>query len=241
VEGRNLAKLREIDGDVNEFHAEDSYRDEMPSADILNALESASPGVLKFKLNCPVVLTHVQNSQSWHRGAEGRVVGFEPDFPHHPRVRLLNGVERIVRPEVIPGWMVDGDYPVAWRRQLPLALGWAMTLHKAEGQTLQNVGVKVIDAFEPGMGYVAMSRVSNREGLRILDDLGSMSEKEILWWIQTKLCRASQKALEFHLKTLSTARREMVVAGREQFQAQIREQRSEVDSPRKQLSGSYSA
>jgi ATP-dependent DNA helicase PIF1 len=55
---------------------------------------------------------------------------------------------------------------VAEFTQFPLRLAWAVTIHKAQGKTLE---AAVIDlgprAFAPGQTYVAFSRLTSLEGL----------------------------------------------------------------------------
>lgn len=51
--------------------------------------------------------------------------------------------------------------------QYPLRLAYAMTIHKAQGLTLDNAYVDIRAAREPGQAYVALSRVRTLDGLRL--------------------------------------------------------------------------
>lgn len=53
------------------------------------------------------------------------------------------------------------------RIQIPLKLGWALTIHKSQGMTLDRVIIDLPHAFAPGHAYVAMSRVRHPDGLSI--------------------------------------------------------------------------
>ena len=55
------------------------------------------------------------------------------------------------------------------RKQFPLRLSWAMTIHKAQGLTVDEVVVSSKDLFCSGMGYTALSRVRTIEGLFLID------------------------------------------------------------------------
>uniref|UniRef100_A0A060SZQ7 ATP-dependent DNA helicase PIF1 n=1 Tax=Blastobotrys adeninivorans TaxID=409370 RepID=A0A060SZQ7_BLAAD len=85
------------------------------------------------------------------------------------RYHLPDGTfrDRLALPEK---WSIE-DYEgkvLASRTQIPLILAWALSIHKAQGQTLQYVKVDLSKAFEKGQAYVALSRAVSLNGLQVL-------------------------------------------------------------------------
>jgi len=73
----------------------------------------------------------------------------------------------LVKPE---DWKVEnpkGEVQAS-RTQLPLILAWALSIDKAQGQTLERVKVDLGKVFEKGQAYVALSRATSQGGLQVL-------------------------------------------------------------------------
>ena len=105
-------------------------------------------------------------------GSLGTVIRLEPEGAV---VRFdRRGEDRLVEPatweKVRQQWneekqRIDNEV-VGTYRQIPLIHAWAVTIHKAQGLTLDDVRVDVgAGAFAPGQVYVALSRVRTLAGL----------------------------------------------------------------------------
>lgn len=85
-----------------------------------------------------------------------------------PLVQFANGAQNVIGyVEFTTPFKFDGTHLV--RRQIPLKLGWALTVHKSQGMTLDRVDIDIHKAFAPGHAYVAISRVKQLSGLNLLN------------------------------------------------------------------------
>lgn len=88
-----------------------------------------------------------------------------------PVVQFHNGVRRTVFAMCSITQLGDEEpYSLLARTQIPLAPAWAMTIHKSQSLTLDRVIVNLSRAFEDGQVYVALSRATGLNGLKIEGD-----------------------------------------------------------------------
>ena len=67
--------------------------------------------------------------------------------------------------------LVDGhiEYEDVFKvEQYPIVLGYAITIHKSQGQTHERIACDITDCFAPGQAYVALSRCTSLNGLHLL-------------------------------------------------------------------------
>lgn len=91
---------------------------------------------------------------------------------------------------------------------IPLRLAWAVTIHKAQGLTFDNVVIDAADAFAAGQVYVALSRCRTLEGLVLLSKIPESAftnAREVLDFT------AAQPSLERVETALDLSQREYLV------------------------------
>ena len=94
-------------------------------------------------------------------GSQGIIVGFNED--NLPYVKFNNSKEPILIDYYI--WKSEVNKMIGVS-QIPLIYSWAITIHKAQGLTLENAIIDIgSNIFAYGQTYVALSRLKSLEGL----------------------------------------------------------------------------
>ena len=201
VDQVNYVELDKIDETEHKY--EMSSRGKKPAVESLQK-SCLAPEILRIKKGARVMCVKNNFDAGYVNGTLGVVIscgyGLDPiihtaptpDFPDGRRITIEQAT-----------WTIDdGDgYILAEVKQYPLRLAWAITVHKSQGMSLDSVEVDLSKSFEPGMGYVALSRARSFDGLRILG-------------INEMALRVHPEVLEYdrHLRDMSS-KAEAILAG----------------------------
>jgi hypothetical protein len=161
VDAINLRHLEEIDGEGKEY-----YMTSRGSLGLTEGLRRSclAPEILTLKKGAQVMFVKNNWEAGYVNGTLGEVIDF--DDKDMPIVRTFTGAELTVGQA---SWEVkEDDRELAAIAQLPLRLAWAITVHKSQGMSLDAAEIDLSRSFVPGMGYVALSRVRNLNGLKLM-------------------------------------------------------------------------
>ena len=147
------------------------FEGEQPKSKVADRFPA--PIELVLKRGARVIFTQNDSEGRWVNGSLGTVTALDENVVS---VRLDNGedvdVERATWPQARWTWNakekrmeVKEEFKYV---QFPLAPAWALTIHKAQGMTLDAVEIDLgRGAFAPGQAYVALSRARSMEGVRL--------------------------------------------------------------------------
>ncbi|XP_044252471.1 ATP-dependent DNA helicase PIF1 [Tribolium madens] len=155
----NESKLDALSGEKQVFTSEDSP----PHLKKLLDQQTPIPHKLELKVGAQVMLLkNINIATGLVNGARGVVKSFEGDFP----VVQFRNREYTAKPE---RWCIKtATGAMITRKQVPLKLAWAFSIHKSQGLTLDCVEMSLGKVFEAGQAYVALSRAQSLDTLRVL-------------------------------------------------------------------------
>ncbi len=150
---------------------------------------------LTLKKDAIVIFIKNNSEQRYFNGTIGVVKGFNK-LDKMPIVETTSGNRIVVGYDE---WLVEDEEGnnIASVSQIPLRLAWAITIHKSQGMTLDAVEIDLSRTFEMGQGYVALSRIRNIDGLRLMgiNDMALRVDPLILR-VDSRIKQASQKAIK---------------------------------------------
>ena len=137
------------------------------------------PAPMELKLKQGALVMFVKNGDKWHNGSVGII---EKLGAKEIIVQLLDDDKNdlvVVKPEKWEKIEYSRDEndrivenEIGSYKQFPLTLGYAMTIHKAQGKTLSKVIIDISrGAFAHGQTYVALSRTRSAKDMHIVKPL----------------------------------------------------------------------
>tara|TARA_Y100001970_G_scaffold294213_1_gene448602 strand:- start:422 stop:1702 length:1281 start_codon:yes stop_codon:yes gene_type:complete len=145
----------------------------------LNENDLPAPRELKIKQGASVMFIKNDSEGRWVNGTLGTVVECLDKKKKCIKVKINNKTYKVEREE----WnkvkfTYDDDSEevleevVSSFKQFPIKLGWAVTIHKSQGLTLESCSVDLgTGAFATGQAYVALSRCRNLNSLHLQREL----------------------------------------------------------------------
>lgn len=184
-----------------------------------------APEILRLKVGARVMFVKNNFEEGYVNGTLGVV---EKLGQERIMVRTAQGELMDVGPA---SWHIaeDGDIK-AEIAQYPLRLAWAITVHKSQGMSLDAALVDLRQSFEPGMGYVALSRVRSSSGLSLLgfNETALRVNRQVLEYDEKLRCQSQAHAKELYgypakVRLVVTSKKKMTKAKKPDTVAMTRE------------------
>jgi ATP-dependent DNA helicase PIF1 len=155
------------------------------------------PEYIELAVGARVMAVKNDSGGRWVNGSLGTVTGLSEDGASvvFDRGREEHQVSPVAWEKVRQQWnettkRIETEVVAAYR-QIPLIHAWAVTIHKAQGLTLDDARIDLgSGAFAPGQVYVAISRVRSMSGLSFARPLRSSDIQvdpmlvEFMRWVQ---------------------------------------------------------
>ncbi len=187
VDSVNEQQLNQLEGKEKKYYLTAEGEEKLLEKAIKGCL---APEELKVKQGAIVMFVKNNYGKGYVNGTMGTIIGFSAD--KYPLVKTLAGPIIEATPE---SWTIkENGETLSSIEQIPLRLAWAITVHKSQGMTLDAAQIDLSRCFEPGMGYVALSRLKSLEGLYLtgLNQMALQVNAEVLEY-DTVLQEASMR------------------------------------------------
>lgn len=155
----NMNRLEEIPGESREFIMQ-TRGDKRAIANLIKGC--LAPEILTIKIGAEIMFVSNHFAGKYVNGTRGKLIDFDDGRP------VVKVGSKSITVEPATWKQEDKDQPLAEITQYPIRLAWAITVHKSQGMSLDSAEIDLSKAFEPGMGYVALSRVRSLKGLKLL-------------------------------------------------------------------------
>jgi len=129
----------------------------LKNIDVEGGLANGSRGVVTA-LDVPIASEQHSKREYFQKNESGSTIGVEVQFLNK-RAVIGNHIQEYS----------DQGTTVATRKQYPLRLAWAITIHKSQGMTCDLLEVDLKGCFEFGQAYTALSRARSLQSMKVVN------------------------------------------------------------------------
>ncbi|NPA55212.1 MAG: AAA family ATPase [Epsilonproteobacteria bacterium] len=185
VDHKNKEKLKELPSPLIRFKSDEELFDTNKQTQFENFKQSLNIGEI-FEIKKGAVVLNVVNQKMdddvLYNGEKGVVV----DIDEENEIIKVDFLGKIVNIEKYPFELIEYDYDgtndkiiqktIGVFYQFPLKLAYAITIHKAQGLSIDHLAIDLSYIFAPAQAYVALSRGTNPNNIVINPPKGKLDE-----------------------------------------------------------------
>lgn len=157
VDAINLEELDKLPGSSMLYQATDLY---YCNESLKRTIKFPVESEIELKPGAQIIMR--KNTNEYLNGSRGVVTALKDRCVH---VKLINS-EIVVKYEAFDIYV--GNTIVATRSMLPIKLGWAISIHRSQGMSLDYLKVDLTNVFSSAQAYTALSRARCIENLQVI-------------------------------------------------------------------------